>query len=104
MWTIETARNLCINYNNILSEHNMHVALTGSVLFYGSSTKDLDIIIYPRKSSLPMLSIQEICKKLMLELVENCTIRHATYAEGDAKAVFHTKTYDNRRIDLFILR
>lgn len=104
MWNILEALELCRTYNNILSEHNAHIALTGSVLFKGGSTKDLDLIVYPRKTSAKVILPREICNLLKLVFVEDRTLQHAKYTDGDEKMVIFAKTVDNRRIDLFFLK
>lgn len=47
LWTLEEAIDLCRKIENELEEYGYHCALTGGVLYNGSSTKDVDIMIYP---------------------------------------------------------
>ena len=104
MWNILEALELCRTYNSILSQHNAHIALTGSVLFKGDSTKDLDLIVYPRKTSGKIIVPEEICNLLGLVFVDDRTQQHAEYTDSDEKMVIFAKTVDNRRIDLFFLQ
>lgn len=47
MWELEKAVEVVRWLEARLSAHGYHCALTGGVIFKGSSEKDLDIIIYP---------------------------------------------------------
>jgi hypothetical protein len=104
MWTFESGLAWCCKANTRLVDHNLHTALTGSVLFKGSSGKDLDVIIYPHKTSCPSPSIHEICNILSLRFVQDRTDAHNRYSEKDSKRVYHTETFDGKRIDLFLLQ
>lgn len=45
---LNSAVELIREFEPILANHGIHVALTGSVLFKGRSQKDFDIYLYPR--------------------------------------------------------
>ncbi len=47
-WTAFQAKNLIQYLGPPMLEAGFHLGLTGSVLFYGESDKDVDVIIYPR--------------------------------------------------------
>ena len=51
-WTRDQAIELATNLEAALGEKaGIHVALTGSCLYRGTSGKDADILLYPRKLS-----------------------------------------------------
>jgi hypothetical protein len=104
MWTFEAGLAWCCQANRLLLDHNVHTALTGSVLFKGSSKKDLDIIIYPHKTSCRIPFINEICNILSLRFVEDRTNAHSRYSDSDHKKVYHTETESGKRIDIFMLQ
>lgn len=103
MWNFSEGLDWCCQANKILSKYNIHTALTGSVLFIGYSYKDLDIVMYPHKTSQSCLSIYEICDILNLKFKEERTQVHMKYNEGDEKKVFFVETYSGKRIDIFFL-
>lgn len=49
-WTLEYGVKVCRELNTALGDH-YNCALTGSVLYKGGSTNDLDIIVFPHKST-----------------------------------------------------
>lgn len=58
-WSLREALVLCHELETQLLLHNAHVGLTGSILFKGHSDDDLDIIVYPSKTTKPF-SVHEI--------------------------------------------
>lgn len=103
----------CRNANDILSaapdpENQFHTGLTGGVLFRGDSSKDVDVIIYPRKKFSgfdPIKHVGSVRERLVGAGLISATawgVRdHSDY--GDDKLVYKTETPDGRRIDLFFL-
>jgi hypothetical protein len=81
-------------------QHGYHVALGGSVLHRGESDKDVDLIVYPHKTSEVRLSPEEFVGKLKdAALFRDFEPRpHGHY--GDGKTVFACHTVTGRRVDL----
>lgn len=52
-WTLLEGAQLCALLEPDLRRAGAHVALAGSVLTHGRSTKDLDLHIYPHQTSAP---------------------------------------------------
>ncbi len=57
--TLEKGIELCREIEDKLKKIGYHCGLTGSILYKGSSEKDVDLIVYPHKVSkqLPILDI-----------------------------------------------
>ena len=51
MWTLAQARKFASSLEAALEPRGWHVALAGSVLHKGKSSKDLDLIVYPRSTA-----------------------------------------------------
>ena len=99
-WVFDDAVELARNIELALSPR-YHAALTGSCLFRGSSTKDVDIIVYPHSTSARMLP--EDVLKLLEEKLEIRGAKRRDHTEyGDDKLVFST-WLNNRRVDIFFL-
>jgi hypothetical protein len=99
-WTIAEALTLVNQLWTPCETHGYHIALTGGVLKYGSSNKDVDFIIYPRESLhtdyRPCIEkIYEITKAKHILAVD----RHI---KTDYKLVICLLLNDQRRIDLLI--
>lgn len=104
-WTFEEGVEEVKQLEKFLIPHGYHCALGGSVLHKGSSTCDLDIFIYPHKTSKT---------KSMLELLEayyRATLIHANHEDSkstteddiDGKKVFYIRP-DGQRIDFFFVQ
>lgn len=96
MWTLPEAILVLQELEPRLRNLYYHCGLTGSVLYYGSSAKDLDIIIYPhsdKNSKKP----QELLELLSLPIMRIC--EH----DYDSKIVMESRI-DNRRVDFFFLQ
>lgn len=50
MWTLEEGVMFVHGLEHFMKDIGVHVGITGSVLYKGSSTKDLDIILYPHST------------------------------------------------------
>lgn len=102
-WTfeqgLEFVRKLETAIKRIYSHY--HVALGGSVLHKGTSSKDLDVFIYPHKTN--QADRKWLDKKLTefgVEVNHNATEMHEVY--GDSKEVLVCE-YQGKRVDIFIL-
>lgn len=51
VWTLEEGLGFVRKLEDHLHDQGFHAALSGGVLWKGSSTKDLDIILYPHTSN-----------------------------------------------------
>lgn len=51
-YNTEDAVNLCIRLEPVVSRHGYHLAIGGSLAYRGTSTKDIDILIYPHNSGM----------------------------------------------------
>jgi hypothetical protein len=77
-----------------------HAGLTGSCLFKGYSSKDVDVILYPHKTS-QTLAFEDVLSKIsVLDVPKGAPRNHAQY--GDLKNVF-VSSFRGRRVDFFFL-
>ena len=103
--TTADAVNICREIEPILAGIGYHCGLTGSTLYKGKSTKDIDIIIYPHQISkqLPMNEILEKIgattnmygtqgKKIPTKIKPSCTDK-----------VIAVSNYKGLRVDFFFL-
>jgi len=104
MWTLTEAVDWIRANNLMIESHNACVGLTGSVLFKGQSIKDLDVIVFPLKTSKSSPTPFEVCQLFGLNFIADRTMAHMNYKEGDTKTVIHTEDNQGRRIDLFFLQ
>lgn len=85
-----------------------HCGMLGSVLHKGSSTKDLDIVIYPR-NSLVNYDVGKVYKALNSLGLERLANRYRVAEEwrkngkADEKWV-EVWMYNDRRVDIFFLK
>lgn len=101
IWTSEQAHAFCVKLHHFLMPLGYDIGLTGGVLWNGSSSKDIDIIVYPLKRSssdfdvmhrsLPNFGLQ------FVRLPNN----NQGYAD-DGKKVEVWK-FEGKRVDLFFL-
>ena len=49
LWTLDQARQFCVELNDYLAPFGYGVGLTGGILLRGTSDKDIDVIVYPYK-------------------------------------------------------
>lgn len=96
MWTIEEAIMTIRGLEPRLFAY--HLALTGSVLYEGSSDKDLDIIVYPHRTGKKILK-----PELAIGYLKLTNLGQSEH-EYDDKVVYKTKDTQGRIIDLFFLQ
>lgn len=100
MWTLQEARILCEQVESALGPLGAHVALGGSCLYRGSSEKDVDLFVYPHKTTEPpdeahvIHVLSSIGFKFMSERP------HEQY--GDDKRVLQFE-YQEKRVDVFMM-
>lgn len=98
LWTLEQGIELARRLEKIAVEHNAHVALGGGTLHRGHSNKDLDIFVYPRKTSAPFRP-----ENILAAIgAGQAKLRPHEY-QGDYKTVFQTEI-DGKRVDIFFLK
>lgn len=98
MWTLEEAVALVRKLEPTAIQAGYHLALGGSVLMAGQSDKDLDLFLYPHKTT--ECDDPERAIVLMgIYIVEERP--HALY--GDDKQVFECRIRD-KRVDIFCLQ
>lgn len=101
VWKLEDGITLCRSIEKVLWPIGYHCGLTGSCLQKGESLKDLDVIIYPRKST-NLKSADEILNAIKEVGIECETLLyHEKY--GDGKIVYKC-FLENKAIDVFLLK
>jgi hypothetical protein len=103
MWSLEealvVARALETKIERIYNHY--HVALGGSVLHRGSSTKDLDIFIYPHKTGqIDRKYLNKMLSEFGLVDAEDRTSIHAEYYDNKEVIKY---MYNGKRVDIFFL-
>jgi hypothetical protein len=102
-WTLDQAidlvRQLELKLKRVYNHY--HVALGGSVLHKGFSNKDLDIIIYPHKTTHQGINwMKSALRQFGLVEISDRGAVHSGY--GDDKDVIQYE-YQNKRVDIFFL-
>lgn len=98
MWTLEEAIYVVRELEKKVGPVGIHLGITGSVLYKGSSEKDLDIIVYPHSTTDAVTDLRS------LELIGCEIIRHCDHEQcGDGKEVYETKV-NGKRVDFFFLK
>ncbi len=88
---------ICQELEPKLAEIGYHLALAGSLLYRGESTKDIDILIYPHTS-------QVNChRKFLVEKLETFGFIPTNDYDGTELPEVHKTKKDNKRIDFFFL-
>jgi len=101
IWTIEEGISFVRKLEDHLRDKGFHVALSGGVLWRGSSTKDLDVILYPHQSD--GCSFDYKLKPLLEGLIDS-EWKEADHEEyGDAKLVMKA-TVGGKTVDFFLLQ
>lgn len=105
-WTLDEALDFVRHLEEWVSKVGFHVGLMGSVLTKGQSTKDLDVIIYPRdKNSHDMNSLGRMLRMagcVMIATPEVVARRWRQLGSADSKKciVVH---HHGRRVDVFLM-
>ena len=100
-WSLEDGIAMSRRIEALLTPAGFHCALGGSVLHSGVSLKDLDIFVYPHKSTGEPISDVEVLTALFPLLPNGWKqCNHSQY--GDEKRVFYCYT-EGKRIDFFLL-
>lgn len=99
LWTIEQGLELARKWEKILAPKGIHVALGGSVLREGKSTKDVDIFVYPHKAQ---MDARHILAEV-IPLLDGDPIDASEYHDDDAKVVY-CGYVNKKRVDIFIVQ
>lgn len=105
--TLEKAIEACIEMEAMLSPIGYHCGLTGSTLYKGESTKDIDIIVYPhqiseQKTLNQVIDFIEGFHTNMYSSQRSNTISRITPSTTDKLVV--VGDYKGIRVDLFFLQ
>jgi hypothetical protein len=101
LWTIDQARDFCAKLHLYLIPFGYGVGLTGGVLLYGTSNKDIDVIIYPYKLiTCDFDSMYQLLPSFGLSFIglPNKNLGH----KDDGKHV-EIWSFNGKRVDLFFL-
>jgi predicted nucleotidyltransferase len=103
IWTREEALLFCSVHWEKFKEIGWHIGLTGSVLYKGHSSKDLDLIFYPRKTQ--QKDRQKLCALLeLLGWKREKDLTSLSHERLDLKHVELWETAEGNRVDIFILQ
>ena len=109
MWTREEAIWVVERLEPLLAEVGAHCALSGSVMYRGTSDKDLDLIIYPHANK--PLDVQEnspvsnvLQKFFKCDKLNDATAGNG-YDKGDdtSRLILYCWTPKGKRVDFFFL-
>lgn len=109
-WTLDEAVRLMRRMWPGLQEAGWHIGLTGSVVYRGSSKKDLDLVAYPRDSSPGGSKIHALQCYLRDRGWQRRSGPEATReiwrekGSKDEKHVEVWQTLDGRRVDVMVMR
>ena len=107
-WTLAEGQKVIKEILPFLKAAHFYPALTGSVLFNGSSNKDLDIIVYPANSNTCDFNnaIEALKRAGLTQWMDRDNVAGAWADKGstDQKHVEIWLTSDRRRIDFFFLK
>lgn len=99
MHTIESAIALIRQIEPVLAANGYHCALTGSVLFKGSSEKDVDVILYPHSD----LAVDQRSPAQLLALLAPFGLAcEKDYTEPQYPRPVAICTHPTGRVDLFV--
>jgi hypothetical protein len=108
-WTFRGALTFTRRLEVVLRDVGYHVALGGSALHGGGTGKDLDLIVFPHSTGVPMDEREPALLAALaafgLELhadVDQMHAHWASYGSTDRKRV-RVYAYDDRRVDVMFL-
>lgn len=107
-WTLEEGQALVAALWEPMKEMGLYVGMTGSTLWRGWSTKDLDIILYPSSTAKPVdpERVRAYLRTLgwrVLLTTEQIQKIWREKGSDDSKHVESWLTKERRRVDLFFL-
>lgn len=113
-WTMEEAIELVRDLEPKLEAAGFHCALHGSVLIYGGSMNDLDLIVYPHCSSHGEGEWAHARRALMnqgLKPLNDMDVVHAQWKKqgskkqgSDDRKIVQVWMYGDKKVDVFFLQ
>ena len=102
MWTLEQGIEACRAFESSLEKNNYHCAIGGGVMKRGHSDKDLDVFIYPHRTT-ERPPHEDIMSMLTTIHAVSEWEKKDHEAYGDGKDVYSTQ-YQGKRIDFFFVQ
>lgn len=106
-WTLESAVEFIRDLEPILASLGWHCALTGSVLYKGESRKDLDLVVYPHRTSNHSLAyLRQGLRRAGLELFMDANkvkVQWSKLANSEDRKRVELWFQGARRVDVFVL-
>lgn len=107
-WTFDESLNFARELQGMFKPFGFNVGLTGSILYKGESSNDLDIIVYPQNSGkVDIDPLRDVLLAFgMTLLADRAKVANIWARKGstDAKHVEAWKTPKGQKVDLFFLR
>lgn len=106
MWNKDEAHNLIILLKPLLQEVGWGIGLTGSLLLNKSSTKDLDLILYPiNKSKINYNNFRLVLESQGMNLKWNKDKIASFWKRKQSTDTKHVEVWylRDKRIDIFVL-
>lgn len=106
-WTLEQGVEACRVIQAAVQPLGFHVGLAGSVLTKGSSTKDLDVIVYPhnRTERPPVEEVHDALREIGVKLTWDRKFIDEIRVKKGSTDTKHVEAflYQGKRIDVFFL-
>ncbi len=102
-WKLDEAVHLITQLEPHFRKKNMHLGLTGSVLYGMGTGKDLDVVVYahgPGDALLDEVSVRDLLLKLKFGISKFCSTKR--YPRGVLNACTTRGPYKGRRIDFIM--
>lgn len=101
-WTLAEAVELCKRAETLARTMNMHVALTGSVLYGGGTGKDLDILVWGHGGYVPTrIALRQLVRVVGAEPhPDNADAQR--YAPLDSFRLIELTLVEGRRVDWIV--
>lgn len=104
VWNLNEGVEFIRNLELVLDKIGYHSGLTGSVLYKGFSEKDLDVMVYPHKTTNEK-TVEEVLTVLEVASIKVVEQRdHTGFTNcADSKTVYHCE-WKGKRIDFFFVK
>lgn len=110
IWNTESAIELIRDIQAKFADAGLHLAFTGSVLYRGESTKDLDFIVYPHKCPMSYEDMSQRTHELLTHLgwkrIRNCQemLQYWRSLGNDEQKWVEVYSVKHRRVDVMFLQ